>query len=118
MDQSSPQGTSALVYRPSKEAKITTKPARYVCYPDLWDIIDCSEIFIDTPKDLQLQALTWSDYKHRYTIKFLISVTPTGMISFISDLFCGRASDKAVTMNGGFLDTLEPCDQVMADKVL
>ena len=39
-----------LVYRPSKEAIIATKPARYVCYPDLRDIIDCSESFIDTPK--------------------------------------------------------------------
>ena len=38
-----------LVYRPSKEAIIATKSARYVCYPDLWKIIDCSEIFIDTP---------------------------------------------------------------------
>jgi len=105
-----------LVYMPSKESLIATKPARYTVYPDLRDIIDCSEIFIETPKDLHLQALCWSDYKHHSTIKFLISVTPTGMIAFISKLFCGRASDKAVTNLSGYYDTLEPYDQVMADK--
>lgn len=105
-----------LVHRPSKEAIYATRPARFSAYPDLRDIIDCSEIFIESPKDLHLQALCWSDYKHHSTIKFLISVTPTGMISFVSNLFCGRASDKAVTRLSGFLDTLEPYDQVMADK--
>ena len=63
-----------------------------------------------------MQALCWNDYKHHSTIKFLISVAPTGKIVFVSNLSCGRASDKAVTKLSGFLDTLEPYDQVMADK--
>ena len=34
-------------------------------------IIDCTEIFIETPKSLINKASTWSDYKHHNTVKFL-----------------------------------------------
>ena len=33
-------------------------------------IIDCSEIFIERPKSLEAQAVTWSDYKHKNTLNF------------------------------------------------
>ena len=39
-----------------------------------------------------------------------------GMISFISSLFCRGASNKVVTKLSGFLATLGPYDQVVADK--
>src|SRR6218665_2407766 len=49
-------------------------------YPSLRCIIDCSETFIERPRDLKLQACTWSDYKKHNTLKYLIAVTPDGMI--------------------------------------
>ena len=52
-----------MVYWPDKEEIIATKPARYKHLPDLRAIIDCTEIFVETPKDLGLQYVTWSDYK-------------------------------------------------------
>lgn len=73
-----------------KRGHIATKPARYNSYPDLCDIIDFPEMFIETPKIYHLQACA-------STIKFLVSVTPTDMIAFVSNVFFGRASDKAVT---------------------
>ena len=60
-----------LVFWPSKEQIIATKPDRYKHLADLRGIIDCSEIFIETPKDLNLKAATWSDYKHHKTGKIL-----------------------------------------------
>ena len=36
-------------------------------YPSTYTIIDASEIFIETPTDLQVQSCTWSNYKHHNT---------------------------------------------------
>lgn len=42
---------------------------------------------------------------------------PDGYISFVSDAFPGAISDNELTMASGFLDTLSPQQDVMADKV-
>lgn len=107
---------SSLVFWPSKQQILATKPNRYRHLPDLRAIIDCSEIFIETPKDLNLQAATWSDYKHHNTGKFLVAVAPNSAITFCSQVFNGRASDKSITKESGFLDYLEPYDMIQADK--
>ena len=79
-------------------------------------ILDCSEIFIERSKSLSSQAATWSDYKHHNTIKFLIGISPSGFITFLSDCYGGRASDKFITSDSGFYDLIERDDEVMADK--
>ena len=48
-------------------------------------IIDCSEVFIERPKFLDVQAATWSDYKSQNTVKFLIGISPIGCVTFSSD---------------------------------
>ena len=47
-------------------------------------IINCSEIFIERPKNLKAGAQTWSNYKHNNTSKYLIGITPARAISFLS----------------------------------
>lgn len=79
-------------------------------------IIDCSEIFIERPKSLETQAATWSDYKSHNTLKFLIGISPTGFISFLSECYGGRASDKYICKDSGFYDLLDLYDEVMADR--
>ena len=79
-------------------------------------IIDCSEVFIERSKSLNVQASTWSDYKHHNTVKFLIGISPTGFVSFLSDCYGGRASDRFVCEDSGFYDILDPYDEVMADQ--
>ena len=59
-------------------------------------ILDCAEIFIERPKSLINQACTWSEYKHHNTIKFLVGISPTGYITFLSDCYGGRASDRCI----------------------
>lgn len=46
----------------------------------------------------------------------MIAITPSGAVSFISDLFGGSISDKDLTASSGLLDLLESGDSVMADK--
>lgn len=79
-------------------------------------IIDCTEVFIERPKSLELQAQTWSDYKSHNTIKFLIGISPAGFITFLSDCYGGRTSDKYICEDSGFFDALERDDEIMADR--
>ncbi len=78
-------------------------------------IIDCSEIFIERPESLDVQAATWSDYKKHNTCKFLIAVSP-GYIMFISDCYGGRTTDQYICQNSGSYNYLERGDEVMADR--
>uniref|UniRef100_A0A8C4GJR4 DDE Tnp4 domain-containing protein n=1 Tax=Dicentrarchus labrax TaxID=13489 RepID=A0A8C4GJR4_DICLA len=79
-------------------------------------IIDCFEVFIERPSDLKARAQTWSNYIQHNTIKFLISITPQGSISFMSKAWGGRVTDKHLTEHSGFLDKLLPGDLVLADR--
>ncbi|XP_014669650.1 PREDICTED: uncharacterized protein LOC106810726 isoform X2 [Priapulus caudatus] len=79
-------------------------------------IIDCFEVFINRPSGLMPRAITWSNYKHHNTVKFLIGITPQGVISFISKAWGGRVSDKHLTENCGMLQKLTPGDIVLADR--
>ena len=71
-------------------------------------VIDCSEVYIERPKSLDVQACTWSDYKKHNTFKFLIAVSPAGYIMFLSDCYGGRTTDQYICQNSGFYDLLEP----------
>ena len=39
-------------------------------------IIDCFEVFVERPSNLQARASTWSSYKHHNTVKVLLGITP------------------------------------------
>ena len=68
------------------------------------------------PNSFRAQSRTYSQYKSHNTANGLISITPSGMITFISHLYGGHVSDKAITQSYGLIDLLE-ADDVMADKV-
>ena len=49
-------------------------------------------------------------------IKYLVGITPSGTVSFLSAGWGGRASDKEITRNSGFLDKVTFGDCVLADR--
>ena len=109
---------SSLISWPDREHLQRTMPR---CFMDSFRlktsvIIDCFEVFIDRPSNLEARALTFSNYKHHNTVKILIGITPQGTISFVSKAWGGRTSDKFLTENCGFLKNLLPGDLVLADR--
>ena len=79
-------------------------------------ILDCSEFKVERPRSLSLNAMFYSDYKGRTTVKVLFGVTPDGCITFVSRAFPGAISDNSITQKSGVLDQLEKGDLIMADK--
>lgn len=79
-------------------------------------IIDCSEVFMQRPTSLSARAQTYSNYKSHNTVKFLVAISPTGAIIFVSKCWGGRVSDKHLTSSCGFLDKLMHGDLVLADR--
>ena len=60
-------------------------------------------------------AQVYSNYKSHNTVKYLIGVTPTDAVSFLSYAWGGRASDKMITLNSGFLEMVSNGDCILAD---
>ncbi len=109
--------TPALVFWPDREQLRQSLPMSFrSVFKNCACIIDCFEIFIERPSDLRARAQTYSQYKHHNTMKYLIGITPQGVISFISKGWGGRTSDKHVTENSGFLQNLLPGDVILADR--
>ena len=88
---------------------------KYAC-PFTRVIIDCIEIFIEKPSCFRAQSATYSSYKSHKTAKGLVGISPQGAVTFVSDLFGGRASGRQIVVSSGILVLNEPGDSVMADR--
>ncbi|XP_040065031.1 uncharacterized protein LOC120838940 [Ixodes scapularis] len=85
-------------------------------YPNCRVIVDCSEVRIEKPSKVSDRVNRWSNYKSDFTLKFLVGIAPSGYITFISDVYGGRASDTYIIANSRLVSLLEPGDMVMTDK--
>ena len=101
---------------PSRELIGQRLPAQFADFVNIRMLIDCTEVFIQRASCFVAQNRTFSNYKHHSTMKFLVAITPTGAISFVSSAWGGRASDRCITEHCGILDLLQEGDLVLADK--
>ena len=107
---------SFLVPWPSRAEIQKVLPERFKKFKNIRVIIDCCEFYIQKPSIPESQKTTWSSYKHYNTVKLLVGITPTGVISFIPPLWTGSTSDKEMVKSSGLVNYLEEGDAVMADK--
>ena len=93
-----------LILWPDRDSLKKTMPMDFRQYcPSCVVIIDCFEIFLEKATSLLARAQTYSSYKHHNTVKYLIGITPQGTVSYISEGWSGRTSDKYITENSNFL---------------
>ncbi|XP_044260859.1 uncharacterized protein LOC123008880 [Tribolium madens] len=105
-----------LIYWPTKEEIIANLPKCFEKYSNTRAVIDCTEIKVDRCKCLKCRILTYSHYKSTHTLKYLIAITPSGLISFVSSGYGGRTSDKAIFNKEKLIDKFDPHDGIMVDK--
>ena len=105
-----------MIFVPDREAIYKTLPNRIKSMPDIHSILDGTDVFIETPKNLDLQKITWSDYKHHNTAKLLVCVAPNSSIIFISKAYGGSISDKELTNRSEYLDLVPMYSRIMFDK--
>ncbi|XP_033726291.1 uncharacterized protein LOC117315957 [Pecten maximus] len=111
---------------PHRDTIIGNMPSEFRRYfPTSLIIIDGTELRTQTPCGLGLQSQLYSDYKSSTTLKGLVGCDPNGTIMFISELHSGAISDKSITEESGFYETLNAMkdngfvcdgDAIMADK--
>ena len=87
------------IWPSSQQVRVTLPESFKRLYPKTRTIIDCSEVFMETPSSLEAQACLWSDYKHHCTVKFLICITPNGSVSWVSPVYGGRTSNVHIVRN-------------------
>lgn len=81
-------------------------------------IIKCLEICIERPPRVKARAQTFSHLKGTHTIKYVMGMTPLGVVSFLSKGWGGLASDKHALEESGLLEKLKPGDVLVADRGL
>ena len=103
---------------PSKEVVQATMPTDFKeKFPTSRVIIDCTEVRCKMPSSLLLNSELFSSYKNHVPLKGLVGISPSGAITFISQLNTGSISDQEIVIRSGFLSQkFENGDTVMADK--
>ena len=85
-------------------------------FRNIISLFDCFEIKTERPFLLNPRAQFWSHYKHHNTIKYFISITPQGTVSFISNGWGGRVSDKEIFLRCGYFEKLEFGNEIGGDR--
>lgn len=73
----------SLLFSMAQKETTSTNHSMVDCGLKVISVTDCFELFIENPTDLMSKAASWSSYKHHNTVKFMVSVTSHGAVSFI-----------------------------------
>ena len=91
-------------------------PACFKKYGETRIVLDSTEISLQKSECLQCRLRTYSHYKSNHTIKFLIGISPTALITYVSNTYGGCASDKQIFNQSNLLKLMLPDDSIMVDK--
>ena len=101
---------------PSKEKNKATSPASFLPFPNCRVVVDCTDVEIAVPREMDLQRVTYSSYRGMNSFKVLIGVSPNAVITYVSNLYPGSTSDRAIVQNSGILHNFMAGDLILADK--
>ncbi|KAJ8972013.1 hypothetical protein NQ317_000659 [Molorchus minor] len=81
---------SPAIFFPSKEEILSNLPKCFNNYSNVRIVLDCTEISVQKPKCLCCRVKTYSHYKSGQTLKFLVGVSPAGLITFVSRIMAAE----------------------------
>lgn len=79
-------------------------------------VLDCTEVRIEKSKCLKCRIATYSHYYGSQTMKVMVGVAPSGLVTYISPCYGGRTSDKEIFMKSGLLEKVHANESIMVDK--
>lgn len=101
----------------TKEEVLGRMPKCFHLYRNTRLVLDCTEVRVTKTDCGRCRILTYSQYKSNHTIKLMFGVSPGGIITFISPVYGGRASDKEIFKQSEVVQCVEPHeDAIMVDK--
>lgn len=102
---------------PSRELVNFYMPENFKNYnPSTRIIIDGTEIPIQKPSQPDAQKVTFSQYKHKNTLKFLVGSSPGGLLTYCSEGYAGSVSDRQIVERSNISKICDSGDSVMADR--
>ena len=101
---------------PSKENNKATSPASFLPFPNCRVVVDCTDVEIAVPREMDLQRVTYSFYRGMISFKVLSGVSPNAVITYVSTLYPGPTSDRAIVQNSGILHNCMAGDLILAYK--
>lgn len=101
---------------PTREKNQTSLPGSFIFFGNCKMIIDCTDIEISTPSKMSDQKVTYSTYRGMNSFKVLLGVAPNAVINYVSPLYPGSTSDKAVVEKCGVMTHFIAGDLILADK--
>lgn len=105
-----------MIVWPEPESFQTNIPKCFENFEDTKIVLDCTEIFMQHPKNFTQQLITYSSYKGNNTWKIMTGVSPAGDIIWMSPVYGGRISDKTIVEQSDLMKYLKAGDAVMVDK--
>ena len=101
---------------PSVNKNKISAPSSFSQFSTCRIVIDCTDIEVAAPKLMSQQNATYSSYRGMNSFKVIVGVAPNAVITYVSRLYPGSISDKAIVQESGLLNHLVAGDLILADK--
>ena len=90
------QFTDLMTSIPSRDKNKLSASSSFNQFGSCRVVIDCMDIEIATPGLMSQQNVTYSSYSGMHSFKVIVGVAPDGVITYVSTLYPGSISDKAI----------------------
>ena len=105
-----------LITIPSRDKNKLSTPSSFRQFSSCRIVIDCTDIEVAAPSLMSQQNATYSAYRGMNSFKVIVGVAPNAVITYVSKLYPGSISDKAIVQQSGLLKYLTVGDMILADK--